>query len=426
MQRKINLLLVLFSLIGGFIGFIAGEIVLQMYTGELPGIVLTGLYFGILALCIGLSCLVAEMIKPQLNGQSWRQRYVAASWKLLIPATLVMLFVLGLALDFVYKVNLGSVKSVKDIVLVIDNSGSMEKTDPRDDRYKAAKQLVGEMDSDKRVAIITFNSQAELLQPFVQLSDQATKDSVMGKIDSIKKTTDGTDIGLAMTEAMDHIRDHDESGRGKMVILLSDGFSQLDRNKVLSPYIEQGIAANTIGLSLVDAQGSNLLRDIAEQTGGRYYDVANTEDLSFIFQKIYDSIDDRSLITERKGPLSDSTYYAVLRVVALVLIGAAIGVALGLVFDNRFLARSFAIGGVVAGLIAGLLLEAGLSGQWFTDGVTRLLADLILAGVIAMFTIIVPIKESGQLYDARNRAGRAGRAGDGFAERPTDNTSRGF
>lgn len=79
-QRKINPLLLLFSVIGGVIGFAIGEYWLRVWGIGLPVIFVTGVYFGILAFCIGLSCLLAEIISPRLNGSSWRQRYTGTSW----------------------------------------------------------------------------------------------------------------------------------------------------------------------------------------------------------------------------------------------------------------------------------------------------------------------------------------------------------
>lgn len=425
MQRKINMLLVLFSLIGGAIGFAVGELLLRHLPGELPVIVIIGLYFGILALSIGLFCLLAEIIAPRLNGMSWRQRYTGFSWKLLIPATLVMLFILGLALEFAYQLNLGGLKPVKDIVLVIDNSGSMRETDPNQDRYDAAKRLIRKMDSDKRVAVMIFNDNVNLLQPFVQLKDDAAKDAVFAKIDALEPTEGGTNIGLSLAESMKHIQESRTAGRGTMVILLSDGFSELDTGTALAEYQKNSIAVNTIGLSLVDAKGSVLLKQIAELTGGQYYDVSKADDLSFVFQKIYDNLGERTLLTERTGPMQDNVYYMILRMAALVCVGTAIGLSLGLLFDNRYLARSFGFGGAVAGLMAGILLELGLSGQSFTDGIIRLLADLVLAGVISLFSWIIPIKENNRLREDRHRSGRPGTT-SGFPERSKDSTSKGF
>ncbi|MEC0241082.1 VWA domain-containing protein [Paenibacillus dokdonensis] len=426
MQRKLNLLMLLFSLIGGAVGFGVSEVILDKWGGEWPWIVVIGLYFGLVALFIGLSCLVAEMISPRLNGPSWRQRYTGTSWKLLVPATLVMLFVVGLGLEFVYEINAGGAKPVKDIALVIDNSGSMQETDPDNGRYTAAKSMISRMDSDNRVAVMVFSDQTNLLQPFMQVKNQAAKDKILGEIDALEATDGGTDISRALSETMQHIQDKGDAGRGTMVVLLSDGFSDVDLNSALALYKQKNVQVNTIGLSLVQSDGSSLLKSIAQETGGQYYDVQNAGDLSVVFQKIYQDTGERTLITERTGPTQNSPVYMIIRIAALALIGAGIGLALGLIFDNRYLARSFGVGGVVSGLLAGLLLEFGLSGEGWSDAVIRLLACLVLAGVLALFTAIIPVKENGKLASGLQRPGSAGRAHDGFSGRSKDNSSRGF
>lgn len=425
MQRKINLLMLLFSIIGGVIGCVIGEVILGRFYGELPSIVVVGLYCGVVALCIVLMCLIAEMIDPRLNGPSWRQRYVGSSWKLLVPATLGLLFTLGLILESLYGLNVGGAKPVKDIVLVIDNSGSMHETDPNNGRYEAAKSLIGQMDDDKRVAVVEFSDDARLVQPFVSVQDPASKSQVYTTIDTLETSNGGTtNIARALQESMLHINGTTDGARGTMVILLSDGFSDIDLNTELADYKQQGIIINTVGMSNVNSEGSRLLNEIANQTNGQFIDVDNVDNLSFVFQQIYDRIGDRSLITERTGPTQDSTYYAVLRIVSIILIGAAIGVALGLVFDNRYLARSFGIGGSLAGILAGLVLEFGLSGQSPEDSLIRLLACLIIAGIIALFTFIVPVKENGRLQEGRHRPGHAGVITDGYERKK--NSSKGF
>lgn len=427
MQRKLNGLMVLFSLIGGALGFILGEYLLHRWYGEWPTVVIVGLYIGILALCIGLFCLIAEMISPRLSGSSWRQQYTGLSWKLLVPATLVLLLLIGSALEFVYELNLGGTKQVKDIVLVIDNSGSMSQTDPNDDRYEAAKSLIQTMDKDKRVALVTFSDNAQVVQPFASTDSQQAKDALTEKINTMEKTDGGTNIEGALSEVLTLIQNQGSMKRGTMVILLSDGFSNVDTNAALSGYNELGIKVNTIGLSLVDPSGAGLLQTIADYTGGQYYDVAHADELSLVFESIYSKIGDRSLLTERSDETSNSPYYMIVRIVSFMIIGAALGVALGIVFDNRYLARSFAIGGVVAGLLAGLLLEFGLTGYSWPDAFIRLAADLVLAVVLTMFTLVVPIKENGGgLYRQKRQAGSLRRGAEDFAEQPRKRTSRGF
>ncbi|WP_019913385.1 vWA domain-containing protein [Paenibacillus sp. HW567] len=423
MQRKINLLLLCFSLLGGGIAFVLGELLLDQRPYNLPSIVLVGIYFAIVALGVGLGCLLAEMISPKLNGWSWKQRYLGWSWKLL-PLMVVLLFAVGTLMEFVYELNFGGAKPVKDVVMVIDDSGSMSQSDPGNSRYTAAEALVQRMDEDNQAAVVTFNHDATVVQPLVSLSSSANREKVLSVIRNLKTTEGGTNISGALTEAMGVINSDNKSGRGAMVILLSDGFSEFDTSKELADYVNRGIAVNTIGLALDDPSGSTLLRDIAAATGGQYYDVTDANRLGDVFQQIYDRLGDRSLLTVRSDATADSPYYAGVRILALLLVGTALGIGLGIVFDNRHLARSFGIGGAVSGLFAGLILEFGLDGHSFGDAMIRLLALLVLAAIISLFTFVVPVGE-GRLSRKRGRKADVS-SSDGFPSQRRNRGSQGF
>ena len=103
--RKFSILFFVFSIIAGLLGAILGEWLIESYYGVWPNILLMGAYFGQLALIAGLFCLGAELISPIINGRSWRLEYSGLSWKMLVPATLVMLFAAGLLFQFLYSLN---------------------------------------------------------------------------------------------------------------------------------------------------------------------------------------------------------------------------------------------------------------------------------------------------------------------------------
>ncbi|MEJ8302905.1 vWA domain-containing protein [Saccharibacillus sacchari] len=428
MQRKINLLLLLLALVGGAIGFGIGEWLLNHFEGKTSSILLVGIYFGVLALCIGLGCMVAETISPKLNGRSWKERYSGFSWKMLVPVTLAAFLLLGSLFEFVYELDLGGVKKINDIVLVIDNSGSMIDTDPQNERFTAAKELIARMDAEKRVAVFTFDDVPQLVQPLTPVATDSEKQQVYAKIDAIEETEFSTNIDQALTATMEHIRDKGNANSGAMVILLSDGIADVNLDNILSSYQSQRVPINAIGLGkglVVEAEdGFLLLQNIAERTGGTYTDVSNADQISLAFQDIYRNLDDHTLLTERTGAPAGSTYLQILHIVLILLIGAGLGIALGVMFDNRFLAKSFGIGGAVAGLAAGLILEFGLQGDTLGDSTVRLLADLALATIIALFTLIIPIREQQRKERGRRGAGvGTTNPSAGLGNRPGDRSS---
>lgn len=386
--------MVVCSLVGGVIGFLVGELILARLSAELPQWLLMGLYFGQYSFFVGLMCLIAEMVSPRLNGLGWKQRYAGFSWKMLVPGTFVMVGVAAMLLQFVYGFHFQWAGSADRIALLLDTSNSMEQTDPNNQLFQAAADMVRKMDDDMEVAVITFNDQTDVLQPLVKLSDQAVKDAVVQKLLNHPKPGGGTQIERALQTAYDQLQAtlHPENST---VVLMSDGYSNVDLNKSLAPFKNSRIVVHTVGMSAVDADGTYLLKRIAEETGGSYFDVEHADQMTGVFGQIYDmSRQDRNLVSERTGAAENSLVYAILRLVSFIVIGGLVGLALGFIFDNRHLAKSFTIGGAVSGLLAGLLLETGLSSVHFLDILLRLLACALMAVVLTLFTVFIPVPAS--------------------------------
>ncbi|MEH7106781.1 vWA domain-containing protein [Bacillus sp. JJ1764] len=307
---------------------------------------------------------------------------------MLVPSTLVMLFAAGLLFQFFYSINFSSVKPPDDFVVVLDTSGSMNKTDPNHESLKAAARLIDGMKSTHRAAVISFNDQANLTKPMFSIGDKPERGDAIAQINGLEDDG-GTNIGRALDLALKEINSNRQNGRKPMVILFSDGYSKLDFSKVIEPYQREDIVINTVGMSKIDWGGAQLLKKIASKTGGSFHDVKNADELSKVFEKIYLDNQDRLLIDERFGVFQDSTYLAILRVILLNLLGGLFGLSLGILFDNRYLAKSYAITGLVSGVLAGLVLESGL----FSGFYNRLFADLLLTVVTGLGTILIPIRE---------------------------------
>lgn len=422
-QRKLSLLMVLCSLVGGVIGFLVGEVILSQLAGELPQWALMGLYFGQYAFFVGLMCLIAEMISPRLNGVGWKQRYLGFSWKMLVPSTLVMVGVAAMLFQLLYGSQFQQASGANNIVMVLDTSGSMRQSDPNNQLFKAAADMVQKMDSDMKVAVVTFNDQTDVLQPLVALNSKSVKEEVVQKLLNHTGTDGGTRIGLALQAGLDQLQAEGQL-ENSTVVLMSDGYSNLDMASTLAPFKQNHVLIHTVGMSKIDAAGTQLLEQIAAETGGQYFNVEHAEQMTGIFGQIYDmSRQDRNLVTERTGATEESLFYTILRVVSLLVIGGLLGLALGLIFDNRHLAKSFTIGGAVGGLLAGLVLEMGLMSVDLLDMVVRLIACALLAVVLTVFTVFFPAAASEGMssFQKRMRTGkqspRALGAGNGNSKR---------
>ncbi|MFO1443239.1 VWA domain-containing protein [Bacillus sp. Bva_UNVM-123] len=389
--RNFNVLLFIFTAIGGVIGALVGEGLLSELRGQLPNSILVGLYFGQLGLWIGLMALIAEKWKPRLNGRRWAEQYSLFSMKLLIPVMVILPFVVGTILQFIYELDVLAIKPPEDIVLIVDISGSMLETDPEKKTVDAVKDFLMKIDDKQRSALFVFNSETKMLQPFSYLKSESARKQAGEEFEELLSFEGGTDIGLSLSTVIDYINS-ENTGRSAMAVLLSDGISEMDVKESVKPYQEKRIVINTVGLSQKQYEGAKLLANISDSTGGTYYSVNDAKNLTLTFQAIQKDKQDRLLIGERLGLAQYVILYKVLRILFITLIGTLLGLALGLMFDNRFLARSFAWGGLAAGGIAGLILEWGFSGLFFNGFYIRLWSDIVLAVIVSLFSAVVPYK----------------------------------
>ena len=67
----------------------------------------------------------------------------------------------------------------KDIVLVLDNSGSMKKNDPSFLTGVAVREFLDRLDGDNRVAILLFDQTVRLAMPLTPLTETSRPDFLL-------------------------------------------------------------------------------------------------------------------------------------------------------------------------------------------------------------------------------------------------------
>ncbi|WP_312053548.1 VWA domain-containing protein [Pantoea brenneri] len=188
-------------------------------------------------------------------------------------------------------------KPMRNIVLVLDVSGSMDKNDGQDGqtRLQAVQQTVRTFISQRkndRIGLVIFASQA---WPFAPISED--KQALQARISQLapgmigQQTAVGDALGVAV-KLLDHSLDADAS---KMAILLTDGN---DTASQLAPDIAAQLAAahhvmvHTIAFGDVNSSGEDkvdtaLLDTIARITGGNAWRAATNRDaLAQVWQQI--------------------------------------------------------------------------------------------------------------------------------------------
>ncbi len=164
-----------------------------------------------------------------------------------------------------------------DTAVVLDSSGSMSWNDPGGARRTAGKAFIDALVSGDRAAVVDFDDWATVLQALTADLDAAK--SAIDQVDS----SGGTSIAAGLEAALDQLDSLGEPGRGRVVVLLTDGEGYYDQ-ALTTRAASSGTRIYTVGLG--SSVNSPLLDSIATGTGGRYHQVQNAADLVDTFERI--------------------------------------------------------------------------------------------------------------------------------------------
>ena len=193
-----------------------------------------------------------------------------------------------------------------DIIFAMDVSTSMLARDFTPDRLSAAKDIAIEFIAQRpsdRMGIVVFAGESYTQCPLT--TDRATLINLMKDVQT-DLIEDGTAIGNGLATAVARMKDSDAKSR--VVILLTDGVNnmgEIDPNMATEIAKTYGIRVYTIG---VGANGTapypvqtpwgielrnmpveideDLLKNIADGTGGRYFRATDNTKLSEIYAEI--------------------------------------------------------------------------------------------------------------------------------------------
>lgn len=363
-DRKFNVIMLLFGLVGGAAGHFLGRAAFAL-NGPKP--LQAALYMGAVGLCAVLFCVLAETLFPVVNGMNWKRHYAGITWRYLVPAALLPMLLLGAVFQLIYQTDFNKQKG-RDVYMLIDRSGSMEWNDPQNERLAAAARLVESFDPNDKVEIIVFDHEAEVVQPLIDAEE--SRGQVAAQL-ALIEPRGGTDFNAVLTLTHAQIEGRASQNRESVVILVSDGESEMN-DAVLSSFVNRGIPVNTVGMQLEIKDGEAVLSDIARRTGGQFILTNETGQLDLAFNQIYQ--------TEERFILDPKTRMGVdiLQWLMYLLAGLLIGLAAGFIFDNRYILWPLAIGGAIGGALAGAMLCLPMD---------LLLPAMALGGFYTLFTL---------------------------------------
>jgi Ca-activated chloride channel family protein len=195
-----------------------------------------------------------------------------------------------------------------DIVMAIDVSASMLAKDLKPNRLEALKNVAADFIKGRpndRIGLVEYAGESYTKTPIT-----SDKSVVLQSLKGIKYNTiitGGTAIGMGLATAVNRIKD--SRAKSKIIILLTDGVNNsgfIDPQTASELALEYGIKTYTIGLgtngmALSPVALNNgvfqygrvqveideeLLKEIAEVTGGKYFRATDNRKLKAIYKEI--------------------------------------------------------------------------------------------------------------------------------------------
>lgn len=176
-----------------------------------------------------------------------------------------------------------------EVILVIDDSGSMYSNDYYNQRLNVAKSLVDNLPEKSKVGVVKFTSTTSLLTRKITDDREATKKYLTK---TYFRSNGGTNMYNAINSSFSLFESTDDTTL-RMMVVLSDGETSDTRKhlSVVATANKKDVKIYTVGLGSSTSYFSSYLKPLAINTGAAFYLADNASQLKDIYKDINKRID---------------------------------------------------------------------------------------------------------------------------------------
>lgn len=199
----------------------------------------------------------------------------------------------------------------QDILLVLDNSGSMKKNDPQFLARSAVRDFIESLNSETRAGVIIFDQRVTLAVPLTQTDGPNTR-LLTNSLDDINYRGQLTDSPAAVERAIYELKTNGRADAAKYIVFLTDGIvdtgnaaADVEKTKWLREELAADAADNGIQvLSVAFTENADffLIQSLAKKTQGEYYRALTPADLAGVFADMRTRIEDSAKLPAAVPP----------------------------------------------------------------------------------------------------------------------------
>jgi pSer/pThr/pTyr-binding forkhead associated (FHA) protein/Mg-chelatase subunit ChlD len=183
-----------------------------------------------------------------------------------------------------------------DVILALDNSGSMKQNDPDRLLKQAVVSFASRLRDDSQLGVVMFDERVELLLGLTSLSDPSFKERLSTALKHVNYSGKWTDIPGGIERAIYTLNHDGRAGSRRAVVFFTDGIIEtgnqakdLERARWLRENLavearDRGI--RIFGVAFTETADYELIESVAQVSGGEHYRVLKPSDIDDAFARV--------------------------------------------------------------------------------------------------------------------------------------------
>jgi len=198
-----------------------------------------------------------------------------------------------------------------DVVLALDNSGSMKKNDPENLMRPAVLTFAARLPQDTRLGIVVFDTISRLALDLSPVSEAGFTEKTQHALERVDYRGQWTDIPGAVERSLYELRQHGRPASRRVLVLFTDGFVDLGdpaRNRSRGDWLRSDLISEAkresvmiFGIAFTEGADFELIQSVSQQTGGAHFRILSASEMAAVFGSVTDRI--RQLRAEQAAPV---------------------------------------------------------------------------------------------------------------------------
>jgi hypothetical protein len=188
-----------------------------------------------------------------------------------------------------------AVAADRDVMLVVDNSGSMRKNDPARVMGPAMQQFIERQPAGTRIGVVLFAENPRLVLPLTAV-EPANRGALLSSLDGLDYTGRWTQTAGAVERGLYELRVNGRAQAEHALVLMTDGIIDTgapERDRELQTWLSESLTEQArrdgvriFGLAFTEQADYLLLQSLAVRTDAEYFRAPTPADIGPVLARI--------------------------------------------------------------------------------------------------------------------------------------------